>query len=151
MSGCRGSVLVGPAGPEGRAVHYDVVGQLLDEGAPVWIFTSIPVRDQSMVASFRLRADGVGDADVVRVGTALALYTEPGIGEIGGGILDHLGVDDTYDVAVTPDLAVLARPIADLPLVAVVTGDDALAAMAPDLAVGHWQVLSATPASPAVA
>ncbi|MDO5627149.1 MAG: hypothetical protein Q4G43_02400, partial [Mobilicoccus sp.] len=89
---------------------------------------------------FRLHADGVGDADVVRVGAALALYTEPGVGEIGGAILDRLDSDDTYDVAVTLDLAELARPITEVPLDIVTVGDDAFVARTADLAGGAWRV-----------
>ncbi|GMA42016.1 hypothetical protein [Mobilicoccus caccae] len=147
MNQCRGSVAIGPsAGDSGRARHLGVFGQLLTSAGGdvtdpgVWLFTSLPVREDSMIATFRLRGDAVSAADVVRVGTALALYTEPQVGDIGGAVLELLGQVDAYDVTVTPEIAATAHPISTWDMTVIVTGEPDLEPLAVGLADGGWDV-----------
>lgn len=146
MEVCRGSVAIGPSAPDSTSHrHIAVVGQVLaPEVAPlesgVWLFTALPLRADSMISTFRLRGADVDPADLVRVGTLLALYTEPQFGDLGGVLLDRLGGIDDTAAQVTPEIAELARPITTWELTAVLTGGPDLEPIAAGLADGRWSV-----------
>lgn len=146
MEEYRGSVVIGPTAHDGdRPVHVGVLGQMfVDAERQTWIFSSIPAAEQDMVATFRVHGDGASAADVVRVGTALALYAEPEIGDIGGAILEHLGTEELYDVAITPEIAREARAITDWSLTCDILGADDLEPLAAALAQGYWTTRLAT-------
>lgn len=142
MAECYATVAVGPASRNsGRARRVDVLGQLLVGGSGVWIFTSVPVDRAAVAQTYRLRhGASVTDADVVRVGTALALLDAPEIGDIGGAISDELGDVDPWDITVTARLARLAGPLTDWSLSALVSGGADTRRLADDLTVGQWSV-----------
>ena len=139
MSEWTGGILVGPSSEHGGLRQVGVLGERLGEA--VWRLVTVPPSTGDLTSTFRLTAGpGVDQADVVRVGTALALYSDPVIGEVGGTLLSHLGRDAAEDLTVTADLAALALPIDEVPLAAVVTGGPDLAPLAGALAVGRWSV-----------